>query len=339
MTTMRVAQIPSAGAPFEIVERPVPEPGPGMVRVKVEACGVCHSDMFAKEGAFPGLTYPLVPGHEVVGVVDAVGDDVTRLTPGQRVGVGWNGGYCSHCNPCRGGDFFACEKESHTITGTTYDGGYAEYMVAHSSAVAVLPAGIDALDAAPLLCAGLTPFNALRNCGAQAGDTVAILGIGGLGHLGVQYAKKMGFRTVAIARGADKAELALRLGADHYIDSQAGDPAAALSDLGKAQAIIATVTHGPAMTAAMPGLAPRGSLMVLGAAQSLEVNPGMMIGGSYTVRGWYSGTAIDAEATLAFSAINGVRPMNEVFPLEEAEAAYQHMMSGKARFRVVLSTT
>tara|TARA_R110001592_G_scaffold64945_3_gene199576 strand:- start:714 stop:1724 length:1011 start_codon:yes stop_codon:yes gene_type:complete len=333
---MRVAQVPAPGAPFEIVARPIPEVHPGMVRIKVEACGVCHSDMFAKLGLFPGMTYPLVPGHEVVGVVDAVGAGVTRLTPGQRVGVGWNGGYCSQCSPCRGGDFFACEKDSHTITGTTCDGGYAEYMVAHASAVACLPEGLASLDAAPLLCAGLTPFNALRNCGALPGDTVAILGIGGLGHLGVQFARKMGFKTVAIARGEDKADLALTLGADHYIDSEAVNPAEALTKLGKAKAIIATVTHGPAMTAAMPGLAPRGTLMVLGAAESLEVNPGMMIGGSYTVRGWYSGTSIDAEATLSFAALNGVRSMNEVFPLEDVEAAYEHMMSGNARFRVVL---
>jgi D-arabinose 1-dehydrogenase-like Zn-dependent alcohol dehydrogenase len=300
MSTMRVAQVPAPGAPFEIVERPIPEPGPGEVRIKVEACGVCHSDMFPKLGLFPGIPYPIVPGHEVVGVVDAVGSGVTHLRPGRRVGAGWNGGYCSHCDPCRGGDFFACEKEAHTITGVTRDGGYAEYMVANASAVARMPEGLDFLDAAPLLCAGLTPFNALRHCGAIPGDTVAILGIGGLGHLGVQYAKRMGFRTIAVARGKDKEALAMALGADHYIDSEAGDPAQALIALGKARAIIATVTHGPAMSALMPGMAPRGTLMVLGAAEKLEVSPGLMIGGSYTVRGWYSGTSIDAQDTLAF---------------------------------------
>lgn len=337
MTTMRVAQVPAPGAPFELVERPIPDVGPGLVRIKVEACGICHSDVFAKEGLFSGITYPRVPGHEVVGTVDAVGAGVTRLTPGQRVGVGWNGGYCSQCDPCRGGDFFACDVENHTITGTTYDGGYGEYMVAHASAVARVPETLSAQDAAPLLCAGLTPFNALRHCGAMPGETVAILGVGGLGHLGIQFAHKMGFRTVAIARGEAKARLAKELGAHHYIDSEAENPAEALTTLGKAKSIIATVTHGPAMTAAMPGLAPRGTLMVLGAATSLEVNPAMMIGGSYTVRGWYSGTSIDAEATLAFSALHGIRSRNEVFPLENVEEAYAHMIRGKARFRVVLS--
>ncbi len=336
MATMRVAQVPAPGAAFEIVERPIPQPTPGTVRIKVEACGICHSDMFAKLGLFPGTVYPRVPGHEVVGVIDAVGEGVTHLSPGQRAGVGWNGGYCSACDPCRGGDFFACERDSHTITGIAYDGGYGEYMIAPAKAVARVPAALSALEAAPLLCAGLTPFNALRNCGAQPGDTVAILGIGGLGHLGIQFAKAMGFRTVAVARGEDKAALAKDLGADHYIDSQAGDPAAALIALGKAKAIIATATHGPAMTALMPGLAPRGVLMVLGAAEKLEVSPALMIGGSYSVRGWYSGTSIDAEATLHFAAQHGVRSMNEVYPLEHAEQAYNRMISGEARFRVVL---
>jgi D-arabinose 1-dehydrogenase-like Zn-dependent alcohol dehydrogenase len=348
--TMRVAQVPRAGAPFEIVERPIPDPaqaGLGFVRIKVLACGVCHSDSLTKEGIIPGIEFPRVPGHEVIGVIDAVGPTAgapSQWKIGQRVGVGWNGGYCSTCVQCRRGDFFACDT-LHDVTGITRDGGYAEYMLAPSSAVAAVPDGLGDLDAAPLMCAGLTTFNALRNSGVRPGDIVAVLGLGGLGHLGVQYASRLGFRTVAIARGADKAPLAAKLGAEAYIDSTASDPAAKLSELGAewgrghaggADLVLATVTDGPAMSATIAGLAPNGSLMVLGAPPKLEVSAFALITGKRSVRGWYSGTSIDAQDTLAFSARAGVRSMNEIYPLSRANDAYERMMSGKARFRVVL---
>lgn len=334
-TTMRVAQITRPGAPFEIVERPIPEPPADWVRIKVHACGVCHSDVLVKDGLWPGLQYPRVPGHEVIGVVDKLGEGVTQFKPGQRVGVGWHGGNCGHCDNCRRGDFFACTVDLKT-TGISFDGGYGEYMLAPSIALARVPDSLNAIDGGPLMCAGVTTYNALRNSGARGGDLVAVLGLGGLGHLGVQYAAKMGFKTVGIARGKDKEALARELGAVHYIDSQTQDPAAELTKLGGARVILATVTAGDAMSAVQAGLAPRGTLLVLGAAQSLQVSPLLLILGMREVKGWYSGTSIDSQDTLAFSVQTGVRSMNEVYPLERVSEAYDRMMSGKARFRVVL---
>ncbi len=333
---MRVVQVAHPNAPFEIVEREIPEPGPGLVRIKVQACGVCHSDSLTKEGAFPLVQYPRVPGHEVVGVVDAVAPDVHRWAPGQRVGVGWHGGNCGYCDACRRGGFFACQTLT-AITGVTYDGGYAEYMLARAEAVAAVPEELAPADAAPLMCAGVTTFNCLRNSGARPGELVAVLGLGGLGHLAVQYAAKAGFRTVAIARGKDKQALALQLGAHEYIDSQAQNPAAELLKLGGAKVVLATVTNGEAMQAVLGGLAPNGSFMVIGAASSLTVSPVHLLTGRLAVKGWYSGTSIDSQDTLAFSVMTGVRSMNEVYRLERAAEAYDRMMSGKARFRVVLT--
>jgi len=335
MTTMRVAQIPGPKRPFEIVERPVPQPTPGTVRIKVSACGVCHSDALVKEGLWPGIQYPRVPGHEVAGAIDAVGDGVTHWKVDQRVGVGWNGGYCGRCDNCRRGNLFACETQQ--VTGISFDGGYGEYMIAPATAVARFPDELPPVDAAPLMCAGLTTFNALRNSGARSGDVVAVLGLGGLGHLGVQYAAKMGFNVVAIARGKDKEPLARQLGAAIYIDSQSQDPAAELQELGGASVVIATVTAGAAMSAVVGGLAPNGTLMVIGAAESLQLSPVVLIGGQRSVKGWYSGMSIDSEDTLVFSARTGVHSMNETFPFERVNEAYERMMSGKARFRVVLT--
>jgi D-arabinose 1-dehydrogenase-like Zn-dependent alcohol dehydrogenase len=337
MPKMRAVQIGSPKGPLEIVEREVPQPGPGLVRIRVQACGVCHSDSLAKEGHWPGLQYPRVPGHEVIGIVDAVGEGALPWKPGQRVGIGWHGGNCGYCNACRRGDFFACQVALQ-ITGFSFDGGYAEFMVAPAIALAVVPEELSAVEAAPLMCAGVTTYNALRNSGARPGDVVAVLGLGGLGHLAVQYAAKMGFKTVAIARGQDKESFARKLGAWHYIDSTTKDVAAELLKLGGAQAILATVTSGDAMTSAHSGLAPNGVLMVIGVAQSLQVSPAVLIAGRRSVKGWYSGTAVDSEDTLAFSVLSGVRSMNEVFPLDRAAEAYDHMMSGKARFRAVLTT-
>jgi D-arabinose 1-dehydrogenase-like Zn-dependent alcohol dehydrogenase len=334
MSTMRAVQVSKPNGPLELVERAIPEPGVGQVRIKVEACGICHSDAIVKDGAFPGIQYPRIPGHEIAGVVDAVGPGVQRLVAGQKVGVGWHGGYCSECENCRRGDFFACVTGQ--VTGLTFDGGYAEYMVAPASAVARMPEELSPLDVAPLLCAGITTFNAIRNSGARPGDLVAVLGLGGLGHLGVQYAAKMGFRTIAIARGQEKESLALQLGASAYIDSQAKDPAAELQKLGGAKVIVATVTAGDAMSAAQKGLAVNGTMLLIGAADSMQVSPLGLLMGNRSVKGWYSGTSIDSEDTLAFSARTGVRSMNEVYPLEKAAEAYDRMLSGKARFRVVL---
>jgi D-arabinose 1-dehydrogenase-like Zn-dependent alcohol dehydrogenase len=334
---MRVVQVPRAGGPFEIVERPIPEPGAGTVRVKIQACGVCHSDSITKEGLFPGIPYPRVPGHEVVGVVDAVGPGVVEWKGGERVGLGWNGGYCGYCNNCRKGNFFACQT-STWITGITADGGYADYTIARKEALARMPEELSAAEAAPLMCAGVTTFNCLRNSGARAGETVAVLGLGGLGHLGVQYAAKMGFKTVAIARGKDKEPLAKTLGAWRYIDSQTQDPAAELQKLGGAKVILETVTAGDAMAAAVGGLGPNGTMMIVGAAPSLTVSPIQLITACTSIQGWYSGMSIDSEETLAFSVLSGVRSMNEVFPLERVAEAYDRMMSGKARFRVVMTT-
>ncbi len=335
MATMRVAQISHPKGPFEIVERPIPEPGPGSIRIKVQACGVCHSDSIAKEGLFPGIQYPRVPGHEVAGVIDAVGPGVADWKPGQPVGVGWNGGYCGHCDHCRRGDFFACVTGQ--VTGISFDGGYGEYMVAPASAVALMPADMSPVDAAPLMCAGVTTFNALRNSGARPGEVVAVLGLGGLGHLGVQYAAKMGFHTVGIARGKDKEPLARQLGAAVYIDSQAQDPAAELLALGGAKVILATATSGEAMSAVQGGLAANGTLLIVGAADTMQVSPVSLLMGCRSIKGWYSGTSIDSQDALAFSARSGVRSMNEPFPLERVSEAYDRMMSGKARFRAVLT--
>ncbi len=334
--TMRVAQVARPNGPFEIVERPIVEPAAGEVRIKVEACGVCHSDAFTKGAMYPGISLPRVPGHEVIGRVDALGDGVQGWAPGARVGVGWHGGQCGHCDNCRRGDFFACQV-MHRITGITADGGYGEYMVAPQSALARVPEGLTADEAAPLMCAGVTTFNSLRNSGARAGDLVAVLGLGGLGHLAVQYASRMGFRVVGIARGADKAAFATRLGARHYVDSQAQDPAQELQKLGGAKVILATAASAEAMQACLGGLAPRGTMLVVGAVPKLEVPPFQLIGGNQSVRGWYSGTAIDSQDTLEFSVLTGVRSLNETYPMARVGDAYERMMSGQARFRVVLT--
>jgi D-arabinose 1-dehydrogenase-like Zn-dependent alcohol dehydrogenase len=336
MPKMRAAQIARPGGNFEIVEREIPQPGAGWVRIKVQACGICHSDSLVKDGLWPGMQYPRVPGHEVVGVVDAVGAGVSQWKTGQRVGVGWHGGHCGYCDACRNGDFFGCQVALQ-ITGISFDGGYAEYMVAPAIAVASVPDSLPPADAAPLMCAGITTYNALRNSGARGGDLVAVLGLGGLGHLGVQYAVKMGFKTVGIARGQDKEPLARKLGAHHYIDSQSLDPAAELQKLGGAKVILATVTNGDAMSAVQGGLGLNGTLLLIGAAQSMQVSPLNLIMGKRSVKGWYSGTAADSQDTLRFSALTGVRSMNEVYPLDKVAEAYERMASGKARFRVVLT--
>ncbi len=335
---MRAVQVPRPGGPLELVEREIPEPGPGSVRVKVQACGICHSDSYTKGGLFPGMQYPRVPGHEVVGVVDAVGSGVAAWKAGDRVGIGWNGGYCGYCGNCRRGDFFACQTATH-VTGITSDGGYADYLIARTEALARVPDDLGAVDAAPLMCAGVTTFNCLRNSGARGGDLVAVVGLGGLGHLGVQFAAKMGFRVAAIARGQDKAPLAKTLGAWRYIDNQAQDPSAELQHLGGAKVILATVTAADAMEAVIGGLAVNGTMMLIGAAGPISVSPVQLLRGRQSIKGWYSGIASDSEDTLAFSAISGVRSMNEIYPLERAAEAYERMMSGKARFRVVLTTS
>ena len=332
---MRVAQVSKANGPFELVEREIPEPGLNTVRIAVDACGVCHSDVLVKTGAFPGIAFPRVPGHEVVGRVDALGPGVDGWTIGQRVGVGWNGGYCGKCDPCRRGKFFGCL--TGPITGISHDGGYGSHLIAPVTSLARVPDSLSPIDAAPLLCAGVTTFNALRNAGARSGDLVAVHGLGGLGHLGVQFAAKMGFHTIAVARGADKAPLALSLGADRYIDSTVEDPAKTLTAMGGARVVLATVTDADAMSAMIGGLGIEGSLLVIGAPPTpLAAAAFPLIAGNRSVRGWYSGVSIDSEDTLAFSARTGVRSMNEVFPLAKVTDAYDRMMSGKARFRVVL---
>ncbi len=336
MNKMRVAQISRPGGPFELVERNIPDPGPGQVRIKVQACGICHSDSLVKEGQWPGLQFPRVPGHEVVGVIDAVGAGVAQWKPGQRVGVGWHGGHCGFCDACRSGDFFGCTVALQ-ITGISFDGGYGEYMIAPAIAAAIVPDDLSPVEAAPLMCAGITTYNALRNSGARPGDLVAVHGLGGLGHLGVQYAVKMGFKTVAVARGKDKEPLAHKLGAWSYIDSEAGDPAAELQKLGGAKAILATVTSGEAMSALHTGLSLNGTMLLIGAAPSMQISPLFLLMGRRSVRGWYSGTALDSQQTLAFSSLTGVRSMNEVMPLDRVNEGYDRMASGKARFRVVLT--
>jgi D-arabinose 1-dehydrogenase-like Zn-dependent alcohol dehydrogenase len=336
MKKMRVVQVSNPGGPFETVEREIPEPGRGYVRIKVQACGICHSDVLTKEGHWPGIQLPRIPGHEVAGVIDAVGPDTPGWKTGQRVGVGWHGGHCGYCDSCRRGDFLTCQVAPQ-VSGITIDGGYAEYMIAQAGTLALIPEKLSAVDAAPLMCAGVTTFNSLRNSGARPGDVVAVLGVGGLGHLGVQFAAKSGFHTVAIARGSDKESFVRELGAKQYIDSQSQDPAAELMKLGGAKVILATVTNAKAMSALIPGLAVSGKLVILGApAEPLEVPAFPMIGGRRSVAGWPSGTSIDSQDTLNFAVLTGVRSMNEVFPFEKASEAYDRMMSGNARFRVVL---
>ena len=336
MKRMKAAQVAKPNATLEVVERDIPDPRSREVRIKVQACGVCHSDMFTVAGAFPGIKYPRTPGHEVIGIIDAAGADVPDWKPGMRVGVGWHGGHCGHCISCRRGDFITCKEGK--IPGISYDGGYAEYMIAPFEALASVPDELKSEDAAPLLCAGITTFNALRHSGAHPGDLVAILGIGGLGHLGVQYAVKMGFKTVAIARGADKGPLAKKLGAHAYIDSTSQNPAEELTKLGGAKVILATVTDSKTMTSVIAGLGVDGKLLVVGASgEPIEVSPLMLIGARRSIAGWPAGTASDSEDTLKFSVLTNVKAMVEIFPLSKAPEAYQHMMSGKARFRVVIT--
>jgi D-arabinose 1-dehydrogenase-like Zn-dependent alcohol dehydrogenase len=337
MSKMRAVQVAKANGNFELVQKDVTEPGPRQVRVKVQACGLCHSDSVTKEGTWPGIKYPRVPGHEIAGVIDALGADVPEWQVGQRVGIGWYGGHCGYCEPCRRGDFLVCIRGQ--IPGITYDGGYADYVTAPFEALARLPESLSPVEAGPLMCAGITTFNSLRNGGARAGDLVAILGIGGLGHLAVQFAAKMGFRTVAIARGSDKEPLAKQLGAHHYIDNKAENVSERLAQLGGAKVIVATVTSGKAMADALGGLGRNGKFVALGAPDdplSVKVLP--MLARRQSIQGWPSGTSIDSEDTLAFSELSGVRPMTEVFPLERAAEAYARMMSGDARFRVVITT-
>jgi D-arabinose 1-dehydrogenase-like Zn-dependent alcohol dehydrogenase len=332
---MRAIQVSRPKGPLELVERDIPEPAAGTVRIKVEACGVCHSDALTVEGLIP-IEYPRIPGHEVIGTIDAIGTGVSDFSLGQRVGVGWNGGYDGRCNACRRGNFESCRL--NLVTGASSDGGYAEYMIARAEGLARVPSDISGPDSAPLLCAGVTTFNALRNSGARPGDVVAVLGIGGLGHLGVQFAAKMGFFTVAIARTPDLAPLAKQLGASAYIDNQAQNVVSELTRLGGAKVILCTVTSAAAMSAVVGGLAPGGTLLVIGAPQEpIQVQAGLLIAGARSIQGWYSGTSIDSEDTLAFAKRTEVRSMNELFPFERATEAYARMLTGKARFRAVIT--
>lgn len=333
---MKAVQIKEAGGDFEVVDRDIPSPGDKEVLIKVEACGICHSDMFVKEGAFPGIEYPRVPGHEVIGKIEKVGSGVSTFKKGQRVGVGWHGGHCFACEPCRRGDFISCENAK--IAGISYDGGYAEYMVAPMEALAAVPEELKSEEAAPLLCAGITTFNALRNSPARGGDLVAVQGVGGLGHLAIQYAKKMGFEVAAISGTNSKKDLATKLGADHFIATSDDDPAKALQKLGGAKVILATAPSGEAISSVVGGLGIDGQLLIVAApGESMEVAPFALIGGRKSVAGWLSGTAIDSEDTLNFSKLTDVKPMIETFPLEKASEAYDKMMSNDARFRIVLT--
>ncbi|AOV17158.1 alcohol dehydrogenase [Acidihalobacter aeolianus] len=334
--TMKAIQVSRAGGEFELVERPLPAPNEGQVRIRIHACGICHSDLFVKEGLFPGIEYPRIPGHEVVGVVDALGPGVTAWTPGQRVGVGWHGGHCHHCDACREGDFVNCANAK--ITGISFDGGYAEYMTAPEESLARVPEDLDSVAAAPLLCAGITTYNALRNSGARPGDLVAVQGIGGLGHLGVQFARQMGFRTVALSRGTDKEALARELGADEYIDTAATDAVAALQALGGARVILATAPNSRLISALFSGLGRNGRMIVVGVDnEPIEVTPLQLIAGNHGLSGWASGHARDSEDTLAFSALRGVNAIVETYPLAQAAQAYERMLNNEARFRVVLT--
>ena len=334
---MKVAIVPKPNSDFEIVEREIPAPPAGHVRIRVLACGVCHSDMFVKEGQWPGLDYPRSPGHEVAGVIDEVGPGVTAWKKGQRVGVGWHGGHDGTCPSCRRGDFVTCANGK--VTGFSFDGGYAEYMLAPAEAVAAMPESLDPAEAAPLLCAGITTFNALRNSGARPGDVVAVQGIGGLGHLGIQFANKFGYHTVAIGRGAENAALAKKLGAHAYIDSQ-GNAVQELQKLGGAKIILATAPSSKAMSALIDGLGVNGKMIVIGATPDpIEVAPFQLIGQRKGIQGWPAGSSADSEDTLRFAALSGVRTMIEKFPLAKVNDAYARMMSGKAEFRVVLTTS
>lgn len=333
---MKAAQVSQAGGDLELVERDIPEPGSGQVRVKVQACGICHSDVLVKEGLWPGIQYPRVPGHEIAGLIDAVGNGVTAWKKGQRVGVGWHGGHCFVCDPCRRGDFAMCVNRK--ITGIDFDGGYAEYMISRAEALAAIPDELPAEEAGPFMCAGVTVYNALRNSGARGGDIVAVHGIGGLGHLGVQYARQMGFHTVAVGRGKDKEPLAKKLGAHRYIDSGAGNAAKELQKLGGARVILGTAPNARAISEMVDGLGINGTLLVPAApGDPLTVNVMPLISGRRSVAGWYSGTARDSQDTLEFSALSGVHPMIEKYSLGQVAEAYEQMHSGKARFRVVLS--
>jgi D-arabinose 1-dehydrogenase-like Zn-dependent alcohol dehydrogenase len=334
-STMKAAQVPKAGAPFEIVERDIPKPAPGQVRIQVKACGVCHSDVLTKEG-WPGLQYPRVPGHEVAGIVDALGERVSGWKKGQRVGVGWHGGQDGTCLSCRRGDFGTCRNL--LISGISYDGGYAQFMVAPVEALVALPETLGDAEVAPLLCAGVTTFNALRHSGALPGDLVAVQGIGGLGHLGIQFANKFGYRVAAIGRGSENARLATKLGANVYIDSKATNAAQALQELGGARVILATAPSSKAMSEVIDGLGPHGKLLVVGATTDpIQVTPVQLIFGVRVIQGWASGTPPDSEDTVRFAELTGVRPMIETFPLERAAEAYDRMLSGNAQFRVVLT--
>jgi D-arabinose 1-dehydrogenase-like Zn-dependent alcohol dehydrogenase len=332
---MKAAQINKSRGDFELVDRNIPEPGAGQVRVKVEACGICHSDVLVKDGLWPGLQYPRVPGHEIAGRIDAVGTGVTQWTKGQRVGVGWHGGHCFVCNQCRRGDFSMCVNRK--VTGIDFDGGYAEYVIVGAEAVAAVPVELPPEEVGPFMCAGVTVYNALRNSGARAGDVVAVHGIGGLGHLGVQYARQMGFETVALGRGREKEELAKTLGAHHYFDTNSGDASAQLQKLGSARVILATAPNAKAISPLVDGLAPDGKLLIPAAPNDpLTVSVMPLIMGRRSIAGWYSGTARDSQDTLEFSALTGVHPMIEKYPLSRVAEGYERMHSGKVRFRVVL---
>ena len=336
VATMKVAQIPKPGAGFQIVEREIPKPGAGHVRIKVQACGVCHSDVLTVEGAWPGIQYPRIPGHEVAGIIDEVGAGVAEWKKGQRVGVGWHGGQDNTCRECRRGDFRNCRNLK--IAGISYDGGYQQYMLAPVEALVAIPESLSDTEAAPLLCAGITTYNALRHSGAFPGDLVAVQGIGGLGHLGIQFANKFGYKVAAIGRGSENATLATKLGASVYIDSKSTNAAEALQKLGGAQVILATAPNSKAMSELINGLGPNGKLMVVGATfDPIEVTPLQLINGSRSIQGWAGGTPTDSEDTLRFAELTGVRPMIETYPLEKAAEAYARMMSGNAQFRVVLT--
>jgi propanol-preferring alcohol dehydrogenase len=332
--TMRAVQVSKPGGAFELVEREVPEPGPGQIRIRVEACGICHSDAPVKSGHYPGLSLPRVPGHEIAGRVDKVGEAVTEWKNGDRAGVGWHGGHCFVCDACRRGLFINCERAK--VTGVSYDGGYAEYVVVPHEAVARLPEKLDAAEAAPLLCAGITTYNSLRNSGARPGDTVAVQGIGGLGHLAIQYASRMGFRTIAISRGADKRELARQLGAHEYLDTANVGAAEGLKKLGGADLVLATAPNSEAIASTVDGLKPRGKLLIVAASfDPLKLSALTLLSGK-SIAGWPSGSSIDSEDTVRFSVLTGVRPRIETFKLEQAEAAFTKMMENRVRFRAVL---
>lgn len=336
MPKMKAVQVPRAGGDFQVVEREIPEVGPGHVRIRVRACGVCHSDVVTKEGLFPGISYPRVPGHEVAGTIDQVGAGVEDWSKGERVGVGWHGGQDGTCPACRRGDFVNCANV--LVSGVSYDGGYQEFMIAPAEALARMPESLDAAEAAPLMCAGITTFNALRHSGALAGDLVAVQGVGGLGHLGIQFAKQSGYRVAAVGRGTQNAEIAKRLGADVYIDSAATDAASELQKLGGAHAILATAPSGKGMSSLVGGLGANGTFVVVGAsADPIEVSTTLLILGKRTIKGWSAGTPTDSEDTLRFAEASGVRPMIEKYSLEKAAEGYVRMMSGDARYRVVLT--